>query len=115
MGNKKIIKRPSLKKTIGKKLEEKVYRQSVDLNVKKWQLKQGVVREQLGAVRETRAQEQIYLQSKALESSLDGIFIIDAVKPDFPIIYANPSFYTVIQEVRSLVKVIFCIINLIAI
>ena len=28
-----------------------------------------------------------------MEATFDGIFIIDAKKPDFPIIYANPSFY----------------------
>ena len=66
-------------------LEEKIRRQTDELTVKSGQLRQGVDREKL-------AEEQIYIRTQAMESTLDGIFIIDAKKPDFPIIYANPSF-----------------------
>ena len=53
----------------------------------------GLIREKQGANREKLAEEQIHIRTKAMESTFDGIFIIDAKKPDFPIIYANPSFY----------------------
>jgi two-component system, LuxR family, sensor kinase FixL len=59
-------------------LEKKVLRQ-------KGQLKRGATREKLGA-------EQIHIQTKAMESTLDGIFIIDAKNSAYPIIYVNPSF-----------------------
>jgi PAS domain S-box-containing protein len=55
--------------------------------------KQGANREKQGANRERLAEEQIHIRTKVMESTFDGIFIIDAQKPDFPIIYANPSFY----------------------
>ena len=44
--------------------------------------------------REKSAREQIHIRTKAMESTLEGIFIIDVNKPDFHIIYANPSFYS---------------------
>jgi len=74
-----------LKKTTRNNLAEKVRLQTDELTVKSGQLKQGADREKL-------AEEQIYIRTQAMESTLDGIFIIDAQKPDFPIIYANPSF-----------------------
>ncbi len=49
--------------------------------------------EKLGADREKLAEEQIHIRTKAMESTLEGIFIIDVKKPDFLMIYANPSFY----------------------
>ena len=36
-----------------------------------------------------------------MESTFDGIFIIDAKKSDFPIIYANPSFYNLTGYTKS--------------
>ena len=84
------------------KLAEETFRQQTDeLKIRKGELKQGVNREKLGADREKQgadreklAEEQIYIQTKAMESTADGIFIIDATKPDFLIIYANPAFYS---------------------
>jgi PAS domain S-box-containing protein len=35
---------------------------------------------------------QIHIRTQAMESAADGIFIIDAKMPNFPIIYANQSF-----------------------
>ena len=67
-------------------LEDKVRQQFDELKIKKGQLRQGADREKL-------AEEQIYIRTKAMESTLDGIFIIDAKQPNFPVIYANPSFY----------------------
>jgi PAS domain S-box-containing protein len=102
-----------LKKTTRGNLEEKVRQQVDELKVRNGQLKQGADREKQGADREKQgvdrekqgadrekqgadrekiAQEQILIQTKAMEASSDGIFIIDAKKPDFPIIYANSSF-----------------------
>jgi len=117
-GKKKTIKKPLLKKITRNNLEELVSELTDELNIRKKQLKQsavrgkhekekfrgevirGGVREKQGADREKQgenrerlAQEQIHIRTKAMESTFDGIFIIDALKPDFPIIYANPSFY----------------------
>lgn len=68
-------------------LEEEVRRQTDELHLKKIQLKQG-------ADKQKRSEEQIHIRTKAMESTADGIFIIDAQKTDFPVIYANPSFQT---------------------
>jgi len=67
--------------------EEQFRQQSDEIEIKDGQLKQGANREKL-------AEEQIHIRTKAMEATFDGIFIIDAKKPDFPIIYANPSFYS---------------------
>ncbi|MBF0387535.1 MAG: response regulator [Candidatus Omnitrophica bacterium] len=50
--------------------------------------------EKLLADREKLAREQIHIRTKAMESTVEGIFIIDVKKPDFRVIYANPSFYS---------------------
>lgn len=36
-----------------------------------------------------------------MEATFDGIFIIDAKKTNFPIIYANPSFYELTGFLKS--------------
>ena len=89
-----------MKKATRNNLEEKVLQQTDELEIRDGQLRQGADREKLGADREKLAEEQIHIQTKAMESTLDGIFIIDALKPNFPVIYANPSFYVlpVIQK-----------------
>jgi len=101
------IKAPLLKKVTRINLEKKIRYQSDELKSKSGQLRQGANREKLGfnrekegadrerqgAKREKLAEEQIHIRTKAMESTFDGIFIIDAKKPDFPIIYANQSFY----------------------
>ncbi len=46
------------------------------------------------ANRQSRADEQIHIRTKAMEATADGIFIIDAQKDNFPITYINPSFQT---------------------
>ncbi|MBF0510870.1 MAG: PAS domain-containing protein [Candidatus Omnitrophica bacterium] len=81
----KKIKKQRIKDFTRSSLEKKISRQSAELKNKKGQLKEG-------ADREKSAEEQIYIQTKAMEFTLDAIFIIDAIKPDFPIIYVNPSF-----------------------
>jgi PAS domain S-box-containing protein len=68
-------------------LGRKVSQQTEELNKKNKQLRQGADKQQ-------RQEEQIYIRNKAMEATADGIFIIDAQKPDFPVIYANQSFYT---------------------
>jgi two-component system, LuxR family, sensor kinase FixL len=45
-----------------------------------------------GQDRQKRSEEQIHIRTKAMEAAADGIFIIDATKPDFPYIYVNRSF-----------------------
>jgi PAS domain S-box-containing protein len=102
-------------------LEDRVRRQTGELKIQKGQLKQGADREKLGAdrerhgahrerqgaerekqgadrerlgaVREKVAEEQIRVRTKAMDATLDGIFIIDARSADFPVTYANSAFY----------------------
>lgn len=69
-------------------LGRKVSQQADELTMKDIQLSRGADKQQ-------RAEEQIYIRNKAMEATADGIFIIDAQKPDFPVIYANQSFYTI--------------------
>lgn len=85
---KKKIKKPLLKRIARNNLEKKVRLQTDELKESRGQLRQGVDREKL-------AEEQIHILTKALEAALDGIFIIDALKPNFPIVYANQSFYAI--------------------
>lgn len=87
-------KEPPLQKITRNNLEKQVRQQTDELKVRSGQLRQGADREKLGADREKLAEEQIYIRTKAMEATSDGIFIIDAKKPGFPIIYANPSFYS---------------------
>jgi two-component system sensor kinase FixL len=75
----------SSKKVTRNNLEEKVRQQTDELKIRSGQLQQGADREKLAA-------EQIHIRTKAMEATTDGIFIIDARKPEFPLIYANPSF-----------------------
>jgi len=98
---KKTIKGPLLKKAPRYKLEERIHQQAKELKAQRGQIKQGADREKLGADREKHAQEEIHIQAKAMESTTDGIFIIDAQKTDFPIIYANPSFFNLTGYSKS--------------
>lgn len=41
---------------------------------------------------EHQAAEQIQISTLAMESAVDGIFMIDAQQPFFPVTYANPAF-----------------------
>ena len=83
-----------LKKANSNNLKDKVRRQTDELEIRDGQLKQGADREKLAA-------EQIYIRTKAMESTSDGIFIIDALKPNFLVIYANQSFYTMTGYAKS--------------
>ena len=83
-----------MKKANRNNLEDKVRRQTDEIEIRDGQLRQGVDREKLAA-------EQIYIRTKAMESTSDGIFIIDALKPNFPVIYANRSFYTLTGYTKS--------------
>ena len=67
------------------RLEGVVQKQANELKVKNGQLKKG-------ADKHIKSEEQIYILTKAMESTIDGIFIVDAQKQDFPITYANQSF-----------------------
>src|SRR3989339_1144707 len=64
---------------------KKIQQQADKLKEKTGQLKSG-------AEKQIRSEEQIYILTKAIESTEDGIFIIDAQNPKFPIIYTNQSF-----------------------
>ena len=89
---KKKAYKPRLKKATRSSLEEKLRKQHNQLKLRDGKLEQGVSREKLGADREKIAEEQIYIQTKAMEAALDGIFIIDAKNSCFSVIYANSSF-----------------------
>ena len=67
-------------------LRGKVKQQTDDLSIKDEQLKQG-------ANKQKRSEEQIHIRTKAMDAVADGIFIIDAINPNFPFIYANQSYY----------------------
>jgi PAS domain S-box-containing protein len=113
--NSSKAKKPLLKKVTRNSLEKQVRQQTDELKARNGQLKQGADREKLGADREKKgadreklgadrekiAEEQIYIRTKAMESTLDGIFIIDAKKPDLPIVYANASFYKLTGYAKS--------------
>ena len=62
--------------------KNKIHQQTDELKVKNEQLRSG-------AEKQIRSEEQIHIRTKAMESTADGIFIIDAQKPNFPIIYAK--------------------------
>lgn len=64
----------------------KIQQQKDDLCIKDEQLKQGIDKQK-------RSEEQIHIRTKAMEATTDGIFIIDAIDPNFPFIYANQSYY----------------------
>ncbi|MFA5276144.1 MAG: ATP-binding protein [Candidatus Omnitrophota bacterium] len=86
---KKKTKKPASKKKVinGERVRLKglVRKQADELKVKNGQLKNGVEKQ-------ARAELQIYIRTQAMEATIDGIFIADAQKPDFPVIYANKSF-----------------------
>jgi PAS domain S-box-containing protein len=90
---KKTIK-PPMKKVTFSHLEKKVQQQTDELEMREGQIKEGTDREKI-------AQEQILIRTKAMEATSDGIFIIDAKKPDFPLIYVNLSFQTLIGYTKS--------------
>jgi two-component system sensor kinase FixL len=62
-----------------------IQKQADELKIKNGQLRNG-------AKKQIRSEEQIHIRTKAMESAVDGIFIIDAQKQNLPIIYANQSF-----------------------
>jgi len=99
--NNKKPKKPLIKLETRNNLEKKIRQQSDELESKSTQLKQGIDREKLSTDREKIAEERIHIQSKAMESTLDGIFIVDAQKSGFPVIYANPSFFNLTGYSKS--------------
>ena len=66
---------------LGAKIQEQVD----ELKIKNGELRDG-------AEKHIRSEEQVHILTKVMESTVDGIFIIDAQKQDFPIIYVNQSF-----------------------
>lgn len=83
-----------LKKISRNNLEKKVRQQKDELKARSGQLKQGLIGAKI-------AEEEIHIRTRAIESTFDGIFIIDAQEPDFPVVYANASFYTLTGYSRS--------------
>ena len=68
-------------------LRDTVHQQADELKTKNGQIKKWADKERL-------AEDQIRIRTKVMDSASDGIFIIDAQKGDFPIIYSNQSFQT---------------------
>lgn len=68
-----------------KYLRKKIWQQLDELVLKDKELK-------LGVDRQVKSAEEIFIRTKAMEATADGIFIIDAQKPFFPVLYANPAF-----------------------
>ena len=66
-------------------MEKKIKKQAHELKGKNGQLRKG-------GEKQIIAKEQIYIRTKAMEATVDGIFIIDAQKKKYPVIYANKSF-----------------------
>ena len=66
-------------------LGEVVREQADELKLKNGQLRNGKEEQK-------KSTEQIHVLTKAMESTSDGIFIINAQKPGFPVIYANQAF-----------------------
>ncbi|MFH0753362.1 MAG: ATP-binding protein [Candidatus Omnitrophota bacterium] len=104
----KQVRKSRLKAPVRINMQEQLRQQMDELEIQKGQLKQGAdrerrgaSREKLGADREKLAQEQINIRTKAMDATLDGIFIIDAKQSDFLIIYANPAFYRITGYTKS--------------
>jgi PAS domain S-box-containing protein len=93
----KITRNSTLKNKINTservRLEKVVRQQASELKVKDGQLKNGVAKQ-------AESEEQIFIRNKAMEATAEGIFIIDAQKSNFPVIYANQSF----QQMTGYVK-----------
>jgi len=66
-------------------LGETIRQQADELKIKNVQIRQWEDKERL-------AEEQVHIRTKAMDSTDDGIFIIDAQKSGFPVIYSNQSF-----------------------
>ena len=67
-------------------MSRKIKRQTGELKDSRTQLRKGKRKQQ-------KSQEQIDVLTKAMESTSDGIFIIDAQARDFPLVYTNNSFH----------------------
>lgn len=95
---KKKTKNPASKNKMRKgervRLEGLVQQQADELKVKNGQLRNGVKKQ-------ARSDEQINIRTKAMESTTDGIFIIDAKKQDFPVVYINQSFQKMTGYAKS--------------
>ena len=68
-------------------LRDTVHQQADELKSKNGQIRKWEDKEKISA-------EQLILRTKAMDSATDGIFIIDAQRDDFPVIYFNPAFAT---------------------
>lgn len=90
---KKPVSRNKIRNGERVRLKGLVRQQVNELKVKNGQIRNG-------AEKQKRSEEQIHIRTKAMESAVDGIFIIDARKQDFPVIYANQSF----QEMTGYAK-----------
>ena len=91
MRNKKLVNGLSKARN---HLKNKVQQSSAKLKIKNGQLKQQKEKQH-------QAEAQIHIRTQAMESAADGIFIIDAAKPNFPIIYTNQAFQKITGYAKS--------------
>jgi two-component system sensor kinase FixL len=66
-------------------LKRDIKQKSKQLKIKNGQLKKGQNKQQ-------KTEEQVNICTKAMDSTIDGIFIIDVQKRNFPVVYANHAF-----------------------
>ena len=66
-----------------------IQHQTDELKIKNGQLRNG-------KVKQAESKEEIHIHTIAMEATVDGIFIIDTLRPNFPVIYANKSFQEMI-------------------
>lgn len=82
---KKPILRNKIRNGERVRLKKLVLQQAGQLKLKNGQLKNGMEKQ-------IRQDEQIHVLTKAIEFTVDGIFMIDAQKSNLPVIYSNQSF-----------------------
>ena len=68
--------------------DEQINRQTGELKTQGDQLRFGKSKQKL-------ADAEILIQTKAMDSTTDGIFLLDATKTNLPFVYANASFFEI--------------------
>jgi len=84
------IKMKEKKKSAKQSAENKIRNKEIQRQADELKIKNGLLKN--GAEKQLEFEEQIHILTKALASIDEGIFIIDILKPDFPVIYANRAF-----------------------
>jgi PAS domain S-box-containing protein len=72
----------------------KIHEQAAELVFKNGQLVTGIAKQ-------AKSDERIHVLIEAMESMDEGIYIVDARRQDFPVIYANRSFQSMIGRAKT--------------